>query len=138
MALDELHARRLAVVASLFESALDRMEQALKTLERSDSTHPVRTAQFQKAMGKMEEIRRRLNEALEGFSVRLDKPDPRRVMAAEVATLWVILENARPERMKGYGRKLAPADGRIWQDLIDSLLEDLKQLRDFTREDHAE
>jgi hypothetical protein len=137
MALDELHARRLAVVASVFESALDRMEQALKTLERGDSTHSVRTEQIQKAKCKMVEIRRRLNEALEGFSVPLDKPDPRRVMAAEVATLWVILENARPERMKGYGRKLAPAESKIWEALIESLLEDLKDLRDASREGHA-
>ncbi len=33
MALDELHARRLATVASIFESALDRMELVLKSLE---------------------------------------------------------------------------------------------------------
>jgi len=43
MALDELHARRLATVASVFESALDRVELVLKSLESSygDGAPPV-------------------------------------------------------------------------------------------------
>ena len=40
MALDELHARRLATVASVFESALDRMELVLKSLESATGNEP--------------------------------------------------------------------------------------------------
>lgn len=131
MALDELHARRLATVVTMVEGALDRIELVLRTLEKSQqaSSHHVTTEQISQARERMEMIRRRLNEALEGFAVRPHKPEPKQVLAAELSTLWVILENARPERMKGYGRKFTPADRAAWENLIQGLLCDLEQVR---------
>jgi len=135
MGLDELHARRLATVASVFENALDRMGLVLESLEDSggDSASSLQGAQIQQAREKLARIRRRLHAALDHFSVRLDKPDPRQVLAAELSTLWVVLENSRPERMKGYGKGLAPAERRYWEDLVHSLLDDVEQLRICTR-----
>jgi len=133
MALDELHARRLATVASIFERALNRMEQVVKSLDDGNAISPVRTEELQRAKEKMEHIRRRLNDALVHFSVRLEKPDPRQVLAAELSTLWVVLENARPERMKGYGREYSPQDKRDWTNLIESLLGEVEELRRLTR-----
>jgi exonuclease VII small subunit len=133
MALDELHARRLATVARIFEGALDRMEQVIQSLDDGNATSPVRTEELQRAKEKMEHIRRRINDALVHFSVRLERPDPRQVLAAELSTLWVVLENARPERMKGYGREFSPQDKRDWTILIESLLEEVEELRRLTR-----
>ena len=130
MALDELHARRLATVASVFESALDRMELVLKSLESaSDEPLPPRDEQICQAREKMETVRNRLSESLRRFSIQLRKPGPRQVLAAELSRLWVVLENARPERMKGYGREFSPADKADWKNLIEGLMSDIKEIR---------
>jgi hypothetical protein len=131
MALDDLHARRLATVASIVASALDRMGLVLDSLESSPGG--ASREQIERAREKMDEMRRKLREALDHFSVRLVKPDPRQALAAELSTLWVVLENSLPERMKGYGKDFTPADRERWEGLIRGLLEDLNQLRDRTR-----
>jgi hypothetical protein len=131
MALDELHARRLATVASVFESALDRMELVLKSLESTSGNEPLPLKPEQIRLGreKMETVRNRLSESLKRFSIQLHKPEPRQVLAAELSTLWVVLENARPERMKGYGREFSPADKADWESLIEGLISDIKEMR---------
>jgi hypothetical protein len=130
MALDELHARRLATVASVFESALDRMELVLESLESaSDEPLPPRDEQIRQAREKMQAVRNRLSESLRRFSVQLRKPGHRQVLAAELSRLWVVLENARPERMKGYGREFSPADKADWKNLIEGLMSDIKEIR---------
>ncbi len=131
MALDELHARRLATVASVFESALDRMELVLKSLESTSGNEPLplKAEQIRLGREKMETVRNRLSESLKRFSIQLRKPEPRQVLAAELSTLWVVLENARPERMKGYGREFSPADKADWENLIEGLMSDIKEIR---------
>ncbi len=110
MALDELHARRLATVASVFETALDRMELALKSMESADGgdSSPIQAEHIRRARDTMRAIRTRLSASLNRFSIQPRKPEPRQIIAAELSTLWVVLENARPERMKGYGKEFSP------------------------------
>ena len=131
MALDQLHARRLATVVNIAESALDRIELLFRSLESPSEASPsgITAQQIRQAREHMESLRRRLREALERFSVRPSKPEPRQILAAELSTLWVVLENARPERMKGYGRKFAPADKADWENLVEGLLRDLQEIR---------
>ena len=119
-------------MGSILESALERMTLVLKSMENAPSA--LQDPQMQRARAKMVEMRNTLRQAMERFSVHLAKPDPRQVFAAELSTLWVVLENARPERMKGYGKELEPADRRSWEELIHKLLADLDELRDFVRE----
>lgn len=133
MPLDELHARRLATVATVVESALDRIEQVLRTVEK-DETARKRPAGFslnrvQQIRGAIEHVRERLRGGLAHFKVERHQPHPRQVLTAELSTLWVILENATPERMKGYGKEFTPADRRAWEELIRTLLQDLEPLR---------
>jgi len=145
MPLDELHARRLATVANIVESALGRLELLFRSLEgssRARTAHDelespsagavglgITPAQIQQAREQSENLRHRLRKALERFSVRPSKPEPRQILAAELATLWVVLENARPGRMKGYGKKFAPADQAAWEEMIEGLLRDLEKIR---------
>jgi hypothetical protein len=132
MALDELHARRLATIAKMFDAALDRMELILRSAEESkdgDESSRITAEQARAARDKMATIRSRLQEGLRHFSVRLQRIEPRQMLAAELSTLWVILENARPERMKGYGREFAPQDRAEWENLIRALMHDLEQIR---------
>ena len=133
MALHELHARRLATVAAVIENALDRIELVLQSLEGSEeAAQPVARftpQQIRGARQEMTRIRRRLRDALRHFSIPRRKTDPRQVLAAELSTLWVILENALPKRLKGYGREFDPADRTDWEKLIRDLLRDVEQLR---------
>jgi hypothetical protein len=132
MALQELHARRLATVGNLFDAALDRMELALRSAE--ENAKPGEASRFSQEQarfirGKMSRIRSLLHEGLRHFTVRLQKPEPKQVLIAELSTLWVILENARPERMKGYGSEFLPQDKVDWESLFQSLTHETELIR---------
>jgi hypothetical protein len=131
MALDELHARRLATVASIFETALGRMDLVLKSIESTNGIEPlpVRDERVHRAREKMITVRNRLAESLKRFSIQLRKPDPRQILAAELSTLWVVLENAQPEKMKGYGREFSLDDKADWEKLIEGLMSDIEEMR---------
>jgi predicted NAD-dependent protein-ADP-ribosyltransferase YbiA (DUF1768 family) len=77
----------------------------------------------------MAAIRSHLREGLRHFSVEVQRPEPKQMLAAELSTLWVMLENARPERMKGYGREFARQDKAEWENLIRALMHDIERVR---------
>ncbi len=131
MALDELHARRLATVISVFESALDRLDVLLRTVEIGSGGEPldINPEQVHRAREKMSAVRTRLAASSERFSVHARIPAAKQVIAAELSRLWVVLENARPERMKGYGREFSPEDKADWDKMIEGLMSDLKEIR---------
>ncbi len=131
MALDELHARRLATVISVFESALERLDVLLKTLETGSGGAPpdIKSEQVLRAREKMASVRARLASSAKRFSVQARRPAPKQVVAAELSRLWVVLENARPERMKGYGREFSPEDKGDWDKMIEGLMSDIKEIR---------
>ena len=132
MALDELHARRLATVGNLFDAALDRMEQVLHSVEENTDAREasrISAEQVQFIREKMTAIRSRLHEGLRHFSIRLQKPEPKQILIAELSTLWVILENAHPERMKGYGREFAAQDKVEWENLVRDLTRETELIR---------
>ena len=129
MSLDELHARRLATVITVFERALDRMELVMRALESGGSGQPgvpmpgsLSPRQVQRLREAVRGIRKRLEFAVKRFSLQLQEPEPKQVLAAELSSLWVVLENAMPKRMKGYGKEFDPTDKGDWEDLIRSLL----------------
>ena len=133
MALHELHARRLSTLIALFEGALDRIGLVLRDIEnRSGSARSMTSMapeRIRQVRTRMESICRKLRQAAARFGVESGKPDPRQVLAAELSRLWVILENARPEKMRGYGTQLAPPDREDWEKLIQGLLLDVEAIR---------
>jgi hypothetical protein len=132
MALDELHARRLATVVTLFASALDRMELALRELESNEAVGDsprLTSEEIQQIRQRMGGARGRLDAALKRFTVSRQKPEPRQRLAAELSALSVILENAEPQRMKGYGREFDREDQAGWESLIQALSHDVEQMR---------
>jgi hypothetical protein len=131
MALDELHARRLSTLAVLMDDALRRVEAILRSLEesREDSQRRIPDVSIIQGREKMARMHDRLLEALRTFQVKIHRPEPQQLLAAEFATLWVILENARPERMKGYGREFHAKDKLEWTRMIEALMDDLEQIR---------
>jgi len=132
MALAELHARRLATVFTVLEAALGRIELVLQDSETNDDDLPPRRLteiQIRGIRQSIQQIRARIEHATRSFSIRVQKPGVRQALAAELSSLWVVLENARPTRMEGYGRKFSAADRADWEELIDELLRDVEQLR---------
>jgi hypothetical protein len=132
LALDELHARRLETVTTMVENALDRIELLLKELSEGREAAPAREItpdQIRNIRGQCQGIRARLRESAKRFAIHPHKPDARQRLNAELASLWVILENARPKRLKGYGREFAAADKADWEKLIQNLLEDFDSIR---------
>ena len=131
MALDELHARRLATVISVFEGALNRLDLLLKMPEKASEseTSDFKPEQICRAREKMAAAREKLGASAKRFSIQVRKPGPRQVVAAELSRLWVVLENARPERMKGYGREFSPEDKADWDKMIEGLMSDIKEIR---------
>jgi hypothetical protein len=134
MALHELHARRLATIVNLFEDALNRIEIVLQSSEESPGepvAHSARLTRSQVAgmRKRIRTLRRTLHRATEGFSIRRQRPEPRQILSAELSALWVILENARPERMKGYGIDFAPTERADWEKMIEELAREVEGLR---------
>ncbi len=132
MALNELHARRLATVAKMFEAALDRMELTLRAVEKGGEAADasgISLEQVRAMRDRTSAIRDHLRKGLEHFSIKLQKPEPQQMLVAELSTLWVILENARPARMKGYGREFAPQDKADWENLIQALMRETESIR---------
>jgi hypothetical protein len=116
----------------MFDAALDRMELILRSAEEGSDGGEfsrITAEQARAARDRMATIRNRLQEGLRHFSVQLERPEPKQMLAAELSTLWVILENARPERMKGYGREFAPQDKAAWETLIRDLMHETDEIR---------
>ena len=55
------------------------------------------------------------------FSLTEHPVDLRQVLAAEVSALWVIFEDSRPARMRGYGQEFSPEAKTALEDLVDRL-----------------
>lgn len=132
MALDELHARRLATVMNVFDDALDRIKLLLEGVE-SERKAGIETgsdgAELLSLASATARMRERLQAAAARFEVRRTRPPWRQKLAAELSTLWVVLENAMPRRMKGYGREFAPQDRADWEALIRNLLNEIERMQ---------
>lgn len=77
----------------------------------------------------MASLRDRLRDGMKRFSIERRVPEPAQLLAAELSSLWVMLENAVPKRLKGYGREFAPEDNADWEGMIQGLLSDLEKIR---------
>ena len=88
-----------------------------------------KTEQVRRTREKIASVRARLAALVKRFSIRINKASPRQLLAAELSGLWVLLEDARPERMKGYGREFSPEDKADWDKMIEGLISDVKEMR---------
>jgi hypothetical protein len=133
MALDELHERRLTTLMNLFDDALDRIELVLASAQqgRAGDTEPPPTHdEVNLIRARAANIHGCLEAAALRFGVKRARPGWRQKSAAELSTLWVVLENAMPKRMKGYGRDFKPQDQSDWEHLIRALLRDIDKMRE--------
>ena len=117
---------------AMCEDALDRLGLMLESVGQAGEagTDPMPApGELAALRAGMVRIRRRLELAAARFEVRRTKPRWRQRLAAELSTLWVVLENAMPRRMKGYGREFDPKDRADWEALIRDLLQGIEAMR---------
>ena len=105
--LHELPQRRLEATVSLVESGLDRMERLLAEGGEDGIVRAVENGlapDLQASLlAEIRQLRRELESFAQQFSLQRRPVDIRQVLNAELSSAWVMLENCRPERMKGFG-----------------------------------
>jgi len=131
--LHELHRRRLEVTVSLVENGLDRMERLLGDSVQGGILRSVEdTLSPEERSALLEEIRR-LRDDLDKFAeeYRLERHPLalRQVLNAELSSTWVMLENCRPKRMKGYGVDFDPGLRAALEEKVELLVTQVVALR---------
>lgn len=122
MPLDEKIRRRLETAARLVEQRLLRIERLLAGAageERFRAVEGVLPVADRDALAEQAAAFRRELAALgQRLALRPQPAELRRLLEAELSSIWVILENCYTQRMKGYGvafddRTRAALDGEI-------------------------
>jgi hypothetical protein len=78
-------------------------------------------------------LRDMLTAMAEQFSLQPHPLDIRRVLDAETSSLWVLFEDCRPERMKGYGQEFSPEARAELDQTIDRLIAHVRAMRSHLR-----
>lgn len=132
MKLDEHHQRRLEATVQLLEESIARCERWLEG-SGEGIVRVVRSSIDDRERERLANELDRLRAALERFATHFElqaRPvDLAQVLNAEFSTAWVMLENCRPKRMKGYGVAFDPADAAALNGGIDRLLKQVEALR---------
>lgn len=135
MNLHEFHARRLESTVSLAEAAIDRTEQLLRAgvqkgvvRKVSDSLSTEVRAEL---LARLSELRQSLEALAADFALAPHGLDIRQILDAELSTLWVMFENCRPARMKGYGQAFDPQARVALEAHVEKLLSAVLSLREL-------
>ncbi len=133
MKLHELHQRRLEATVSLVESGLDRIERLLAGGSPSEVARTEEDTLAPEERSALLESLRRLRDQLQSFaklfSLERRSVDIRQIMNAELSSAWVMLENCRPKRMKGYGVDFDPGLRAALQESVERLVTQVVALR---------
>jgi hypothetical protein len=133
MKLDEHHhQRRLEATVQLLEEPIARCQRWLAG-SGEGIVRVVRASIDESERERLANELDRFRAALERFAAHFElqaRPvDLAQVLNAEFSTAWVMLENCRPKRMKGYGVAFDPAAAAALNGGIDRLLEEVEALR---------
>jgi hypothetical protein len=133
MKLHELHQRRLEATVSLVEDGLERMEHLLTEGGQDRIVRAVEGTISADERASLRESVHKLREALhllaERFSLERRPLDIRQVLNAELSSAWVMLENCRAKRMKGYGVEFEPQARTALEESVEQLLAQVIALR---------
>jgi hypothetical protein len=123
--LHEYHARSLEATLSRADEAIHRMEQLLTNGGQDGIVRKIEdtlSAESRDALlSQLHSLQIKLAAMAKSFSLDPHPLDIRRVLDAEISTLWVLFENCQPARMKGYGQEFAP-EARV---ALEETVEDL-------------
>jgi hypothetical protein len=133
MKLHENHARSLESALNLADAAALRLERLLNERGQQGVVRVIEdtlSAETRSALlGQVRELRRMLAAMVESFSLEPHHMDLRRILDAETSSLWVLLEDCRPSRMKGYGQEFAPGARAALDATIDDLIAHVRRMR---------
>jgi hypothetical protein len=132
MKLHERHQRRLEATVQLLEESIARCQRWLEG-SGEGIVRPVRAslgdARRERLAKELEAFRIALGRFSAEFELQSRPVDLAQVLNAEISTVWVMLENCRPKRMKGYGAAFEPEIAAALNGSIDRLLEEVARLR---------
>jgi hypothetical protein len=133
MKLDDHHQRRLEATVQLLEESIARCRRWLA----GTGEGILRVVQTSIDPAERERLLREIDSfhaALHAFAAEFElEPRPMnlaQLLNAEFSTAWVMLENCRPKRMKGYGVVFDPATATMLNAEVDRLLEHVEVLRE--------
>ncbi len=133
MKLHELHQRRLEATVSLVENSLDRMERLLAEgglngiVRAVEDTLSSDERSF--LLEKIRQFRNALHDFAEQFSLQRHPVDIHQVLNAELSSVWVMLENCRPKRMKGDGVEFDARTRTVLEESVEDLVAQVIALR---------
>ncbi len=133
MKLHEFHARSLESSLTLADASVHRMERLLTDGGEEGVVRTIENTLSPELRATLLRFVRTLREMLaamaESFSLEQHPLDIRRVLDAETSTLWVLFEDCRPARMKGYGQEFAPEAQAGLDENIDRLVAHVRSMR---------
>jgi hypothetical protein len=131
--LHELHARSLESTLILADESLLRMRRLLREAGQEGIVRQVTNTMNEDArhdlIGAIDELARDFQSFAADFSLEQHDLDLRRVLDAELSSLWVDLQDCRPDRMKGYGQTFTPEAGALLENRIERLLARIEAIR---------
>lgn len=132
MQLHEHHARRLEATVLLLEESVARCQRLL----REGAGGILRVVQADLEQQKRERLLRlleafqqELSQLVQRFELQQRPVGLVQVLNAEFSSMWVMLENCRPKRMKGYGVAFDPEVAAALDRAVDTLLTRIEALR---------
>jgi hypothetical protein len=136
MKLHEFHARRLESTLGLAEASISRMEKLLTEGGHDGAVRKVEDTLSGEArdaiLNQIRALRALLAEMAAALSLHARSMDIRRVLDAELSTLWMMFENCRPSRMKGYGQEFEPQARAALEKYIERMVDLVVALRTKT------
>lgn len=133
MILHEYHARSLEATLSRADDAMNRVERLLANAGQDGAVRKVENTLSTEArealLAQLHTLRSLLGSMAEAFSLQTHALDIRRVLDAELSTLWVLFEDCRPKRMKGYGQQFAPEARAALEEHVEELLAHVAAMR---------
>ena len=133
------HWRALSVVARSIDASLDDIETRVLNDRTSDSglhrvARTLNDTQKRQLEAVLFEFRKTLNNFVREFQLSSDHVTDIQILKAQYSHIWVLLEESRPKRLRGYGA-LPDSVRPSLEEAIDLLSEHLGRLRDIWSSD---
>jgi hypothetical protein len=134
MTLHEFHSRSLASTLTLADASVRRMERLLTEDGEEGLIRFIQNTlspdECSAILREVHSLRDMLTVMAETFSLQRNSLDLRRVLDAELSTLWVLFEDCRPACMKGYGQDFSPEDAARLEETADQLTAHVRTMRE--------
>lgn len=133
MKLHEYHARSLEATLSRADEAIHRMERLLTNCGQDGVVRRIEDSLSSEGrenlLLELRSLKTLLSDLAKSLCLQAHPLDMRRVLDAEISTLWVLFENCRPTRMKGYGQEFTDEARATLEGSLDKLLEQVRIMR---------